>query len=273
MRISSICVAFALVGGCGGGGSGGEGAGARELPPDEPYDDGAGGDEGMGEEGVGDEGGGGAQNRVPPSGPVHVTVVVHVGSDEATVPITLVDADGNTVAEGRSGQSFDVRPGSYTATARIRERAPHHRQARARGRGRDPRRRRLHPRHPRSGRAHPPRRPPQRPHPAEPSDHPLPAGRRRRSSELPRGQRPHPHQPRPLRSRRRHRPRAHPCPRPHLHGRRHPEHPRRHSLGEGGQARRTVLGSTPDARRNSRVAGFLVSTKSRGVPVASMTPS
>jgi hypothetical protein len=119
MRIAFIGVVAALCA-CGGGSA--ESGGGQEELPDDPYADGTEGD--VGTEDVGDEGGGlggSGGEATPPSGPVQVTIAVRLGSEEGTAAVKLVDADGNTVAEGRSGQSFTVRPGAYTVIAQIED--------------------------------------------------------------------------------------------------------------------------------------------------------
>ena len=56
-----------------------------------------------------------------PAEPVEATISVRVGIDEVVLPVQLLGADGEVVAETRAGETITIAPGSYTAVSRIED--------------------------------------------------------------------------------------------------------------------------------------------------------
>jgi len=63
------------------------------------------------------------QPDTAPSGPVTVRVTAAVGSDEVAAAIQLINAEGDTAAEGQAGQTFTVPGGNYTVRASVTDAA------------------------------------------------------------------------------------------------------------------------------------------------------
>jgi hypothetical protein len=111
MRQLVFCALAATIAGCGGGGGGSTSSEEEGLSSDTS------GDETVSEEG------GGTTDEEPvaerPSGPGQLRIAVKVGGQEASGTVRVVSSSGETVAEGRSGETFTVPSGDYTISASI----------------------------------------------------------------------------------------------------------------------------------------------------------
>ena len=54
-----------------------------------------------------------------PTGPAHLTVTVKVGTDEVALPVRVLNADGEEVAQGDAGQPFTLPAGDYTVAVAV----------------------------------------------------------------------------------------------------------------------------------------------------------
>ena len=97
--------------GCGGGGATQTPPeGQSSLPPDEPVD---------AVEDPGQEPADEPFSEPEPSGPVEVTVALRVGNDDASGEIQVLNASGEAVHEGSSGDTFTIPSGDYSVVAHI----------------------------------------------------------------------------------------------------------------------------------------------------------